>query len=210
MDNPLPIQIAFGWSRDESSGISNAIRYMTRPGLSPFGPWALWSHMFLVFRFADGGQVIHEALMSEGWQAKDGKKILDWKKADPRKHVFAIRWLPIDTPDIEQIYARSCSWVGTKSYAMRQLAAFGAEETIIGRLLNITITSADDEVFCSEGASQLVGEICPLWDLRRAPDQPWDSISPQAAYEEWVRMARGLAIAQSIGDDIMPPVGVGV
>lgn len=179
--------IAFGWSADHTSGISNAIRYLTRPSLSPFGPWAKWSHMFLLFGFPDGSQVIHEALMSEGWKAKNGQKLVDWKKENPRKHLFAIRWLPIDSPDVERIYANSSAWIGTKSYAMRQLAAFGVEETILGRILGITIESHDDEVFCSEGACQLVGEICPQWDLRRSCAQQWDTISPQFAYDQFAR-----------------------
>lgn len=180
---PTPILIAFGWSADHTMFMSQAIRYMSRTGMAPWAPWALWSHMFLIFKMSDGTDVIHEALLSEGWSAKDGAKLVSWQKKDPVKHVYAVRWLPIDVPAIELIYAASCAWIGTKSYAAKQIAAFAIAESVIGRWLGLSVTSGPDEVICSEGACRLVGEIAPEWDLRRTPDQSWDSVSPQAAWE---------------------------
>lgn len=188
MSKPIPVLIAFGWSRDETSLLSNAIRYLTRPGLSPFGPWAKWSHMFLVFTMSDGSTVIHEALMSQGWCEKPAKKLSDWLQEDPEHHVAELHWLPIDAPVVEAIYAASCAWLGTKSYARRQLLAFALAESVLGRWLGLSIESGASEVICSEGAGRQVGELAPEWDLRRTPDQSWDSVSPQGAYEEYLKI----------------------
>lgn len=198
---PTPILIAFGWSADHTKFMSQAIRYMSRPKMAPWAKWALWSHMFIVFKMSDGTEVIHEALLSEGWVEKPCN-LVAWKKKDPRNHVYAVRWLPIDTPQIEMIYAASRAWAGTKSYATRQIVAFAVAESVIGRWLGLSVYTGSDEVICSEGACRLVGEIAPKWDLRKTPDQSWDSVSPQAAYDMWRKVASGLEIAAKIGMEI--------
>jgi hypothetical protein len=195
---PTPVLIAFGWSADHTKFISQAIRYMSRPKMAPWSRWALWSHMFIVFKMSDGSDVIHEALMSEGWCEKPCN-LSAWKHKDPRNHVFAVRWLPIDVPAIELIYKASLAWVGTKSYATKQIVAFALAESVLGRWLGLSVESGIGEVICSEGACRLVGEIAPEWDLRRVPDQSWDSVSPQAAYDMWRKVEAGHAIADQIG-----------
>lgn len=195
---PTPVLIAFGWSADHTKFLSQAIRYLTRPKLSPLAKWALWSHMFIIFKMSDGSEVIHEALLSEGWCEKPNKLTM-WKKKDPKNHVCAVRWLPIDVPAIEMIYQSSCAWIGTKSYATKQIVAFALAESLLGRWLGLSVESGVDEVICSEGACRLVGEIAPEWDLRKAPDQSWDSVSPQAAYDIWRKVSAGREIAAKIG-----------
>lgn len=183
-----PVLVAFGWSADRTSPLSNAIRFMTRQGINPFRRWAEWSHMFLVFEFDDGSQVIHEALASEGWREKPAKKLIAWKKKDPERHLYAVHWLPIDPADIAVIYQASRAWLGAKSYAKKQLIAFAIAESILGRWLGLGIAPGPNEVICSEGAARLVGAIVPAWDLRTSPDQPWDSISPQGAYDRYIAL----------------------
>jgi hypothetical protein len=159
--------------------------------------------MFLIFRFADGSAVIHEALMSEGWCAKPATKLSDWLAKDPENHVAELHWLPIEASQVEQIYMDSCMWIGTKSYARRQLLAFAIAESIVGRWLGLTLTSGSEEVICSEGACQLVGEIAAAWDLRQDRYQSWDSISPQAAYNALIKELKNL---ESLNE--LPPISV--
>lgn len=183
-----PIQVAFGWSRDETAFMSNAIRYFSRPGFSPFGKWAQWSHMFLVFRFTDGTAVIHEALMSEGWSEKPATKLADWQARDPARHHAELQWLDLDDAAVLMIYTLSMHWLGTKSYAVKQIAAFAIAESLLGRWLGLSVQSGQDEVICSEGACRLVGEVAPQYDLRAEEYQSWDSVSPQAAYDAFMRL----------------------
>lgn len=185
----MPIQVGFGWSRDETSPFSNAIRYLTRPGWAP-RPLAQWSHMFLMFHFPDGSMVIHEALVSEGWCAKPGSKLGFWLDRDPERHHAELYWLPLDAEVVEAIYAASVAWIGTRSYAVKQIAAFAIAESLLGRWLGLSVASGPDEVICSEGACRLVGELAPYYDLRRSPDQSWDSVSPQAAYDEYLSQSK--------------------
>lgn len=182
-----PVKIAFGWSRSTDTVISNAIRYLTRPGWAPWGTWGSWSHMFLVFYFADGTAVIHEALMSEGWSCKPSQKLADWIARDPDRHVAEIHWLEkLDPELINLIYQCSSGWLGTRSYAYRQIVAFALAESLLGRWLGLSVYSGPDEVICSEGACRLVGELAPEYDLRASPDHPWDAVSPQAAYDRFM------------------------
>lgn len=177
-----PVKIAFGWSRSEEAFMSQAIRYLTRPGWK-LAPWAQWSHMFLVFYFEDGTAVIHEALLSEGWSCKPSQKLANWIATDPDRHVAEVHWLDIEPAKLGLIYHVSCAWLGTKSYAVKQIVALAVAESALGRWLGLCVYSGRDQVICSEGACCIVGEIEPRYDLRRSPDQPWDSVSPQAAYE---------------------------
>lgn len=182
----MPCFIAAGWSRDELSGISTAIRYLTRPGWRPW-PFAQWSHMFLYFAFPDGSTVVHEALLSGGWTSKPGDRLDAWRKRDLIHHVAQVHWLPIDTPVIETIYRKSCGWLGTRSYAVKQIAAFAVAESMLGRWLGLSIRSGPEELICSEGACMLIGMAGPDWDLRQCPEQSWDSVSPQSAYNAAMR-----------------------
>lgn len=182
-----PIKVAFGWSVNRLHPVSTAIRYFSRPGWPPW-PLARWSHMFLAFRSADGSTVIHEALLSQGWTEKPARKLTDWLEASPRAHQAEIHWLSIPESQVAEIYRRSREWLGTKSYAMRQIAAFALVGSYLGRYLGLSIKSGEEEVICSEGACQLVGEVAFEWDLRERLAQSWDSVSPQAAYDEFMRM----------------------
>jgi hypothetical protein len=195
-----PVLLGLGWSADHTAAFSAGIRYLTRPGLNPFGPWADWSHMFLVFKHADDRTVIHEALMSEGWRQKDGRKLVQWAKRDPKNHRYTVKWLPVDEEHVALVYQASCAWLGAKSYARRQILAFAIAESMLGRWLGLSVYQGPNEVICSEGACRLVGSFCPQWDLRRYPDQSWDSLSPQAAYNAWSwRHERSV--------DAIPPTG---
>jgi len=183
------VLVAFGWSADHTSPISQAILFMTRRGINPLARWAQWSHMFLVFEFDDGSRVIHEALMSDGWREKPSIKLVNWKKKDPMRHLYTVKWLPIDQKNITLIYQASCAWLGAKSYARRQLLAFAIAESMLGRWLGLGIAPGPNEVICSEGACRLVGSICPAWDLRAYADQPWDSVTPQGAYDRYLKLS---------------------
>lgn len=181
----LPIGISLGWSRDDQNPASLAIRYLTRPGWR-FG-MSQWSHMFLVFHWTEGEARIHEALLSEGWASKPIGKLYHWIDRNPRNHHAALYPLEIDPATVAAIYKRSCGWLGTRSYSCKQIAAFALAESMIGRWLNLSIGTSETEIICSEGACQLVGEADPQWDLRRHKNQTWDSVSPQAAFDEFTR-----------------------
>jgi hypothetical protein len=139
--------------------------------------------MFLMFRFGDGRTVIHEALMSEGWCSKPGDKLDAWRRKDRRNHIAEVHWMPIPAPTVERIYRASCCWVGTKSYAVSQLLAFAAAESLVGRLLGLALGPDPDAIVCSEGAARLIGCFAPEWDLRSAQGEAWDNVTPQAAYD---------------------------
>lgn len=190
MEKPLPKLIAFGWSTDRTSFISGSIRYLTRPGVNPFGRQAEWSHMFLAFQFNDGRSVIHEALMSEGWKQQDGAKLTEWKKKNPRKHFYTVRWLPIGPDRVQEIYLNSCDILGRKSYSMKQIAAFGLAESLFGRWMGLSLKAGPDEVICSEEASRQVWRVCPEWDLRSSPEASFDGLSPQRAYDNFMKLMR--------------------
>jgi hypothetical protein len=184
----MPIAVAFGWSRDETTILSNLIRYLSRTSANPFSPCANWSHMFLVFSFPDGSAVIHEALMSEGWCAKPAQKLDAWLAKNPQHHHAELRWLAMDEGKASLIYSLSGNWIGTKSYAVKQLIAIGLAESILGRWLGLSVRSGPDEVICSEGACQLVGEVAPQYDLRQDEHQSWDSVSPESAYRKFLSL----------------------
>jgi hypothetical protein len=186
----IPIAIYFGWSADRRSFIGNAIRYFSRTAFSPF-KLAKWNHMFLMFEFSDKSREIHEALMSEGWQKKDYTRLVDWFRENPDHHRFVVKRLWIHPDTILRIYAESTSWIGTRSYAMRQVIAFGGANTVLGRLLGIDLPAGDDRVYCSEGACELVGEKDPAYDLRTPKFNRWDRISPQAAWETFTEKVGG-------------------
>jgi hypothetical protein len=177
-----PVQIGIGWSTDTRNAFGLGIRYFTRPRLNPFC-LAQWSHVFLVFFYEDAtSTTIHEALMSDGWTAKPIAKLTAWINRSPDTHLAEIRWLPIAAPEVLAIHAKSVAWLGTKSYARRQIAAFMISNSMIGRWLNLSIGTGSEEVICSEGACQLIGETVPAWDIR-TPGQSWDALSPQDAYD---------------------------
>lgn len=190
MNERIPIMIGFGWSRDETSVVSRAIRYLTRKSVNPFGKRADWSHMFLAYQFEDGRMVIHEALMSEGWTQKEGTKLAEWKKKSPSKHFYTIRWLPIYPDDVEQIYLNSVSGLGRMSYSVKQIAAFGIAESLLGRWLGLSLKAGPNEVICSEEAARLVYGVCPEWDLRATSESSFDGLNPQRAYENFLALMR--------------------
>lgn len=181
----MPIRIAAGWSRDDGMPISLGIRYLTRPGWRP--GMAQWSHQFVVFEFPDGTRVIHEALLSEGWSRKDYAKLDLWLAKDRRRHHAEVHWLPIAPEAVAAMYSRSCGWLGTRSYAVRQIVAFALAESLLGRWLGLSIRSGPEELICSEGACMLIGMAGPAWDLRECREQSWDSVSPQAAYNALIK-----------------------
>lgn len=183
------VEVGFGWSRDEASPLSVAIRYLTRPQIAP-RPLADWSHMFLVFMFDDGSAVIHEALRSEGWRSKPLDKLGTWMAKDPQRRHATLRWLPLAPGQAEAVYKASQAWLGRKSYAMRQIAAFAVAESLLGRWLGLSVKSGPGRVICSEGACRLVGEVAPEWDLRETKDQSWDAVSPQSAWRRYNALRR--------------------
>lgn len=190
MNGVMPELIGFGWSTDRNSIVSGAIRYLTRLSVNPFGKQAEWSHMFLAFQFADGRSVIHEALMSDGWTQKDGLKLIAWKKKSPKRHLYTVRWLPIAPDYVQQIYLNSCSILGRRSYSVKQIAAFGLAESMIGRWLGLSLKAGPNEVICSEEAARQVYAVCPEWDLRESHEASFDGLNPQRAYENFMRLIR--------------------
>lgn len=186
----IPIHIGWGWSTSYFNMICALIRFGTRPSISPFGRWAKWSHMFLVFQRADFSIVIHEALGSTGWREKPHDALLRWHADSPKNHLFEIHWLPIGQATITAIYRESREWLGTKSYDFQQIWAFTAGQSILFRLLKWQVVTTDDDVFCSEGASELVGKYALEWDLRTRRDLPWCLVTPQGAYDAYQRKVK--------------------
>ena len=209
-----PHAIGWGWSADDRSALSLAIRYYTRPGWPP-KPIARWSHMFMVFAFdAIELNCVHQALGSSGWCATTFRDMAKWHADDSVNRSLAIEWLDLPDNVIAPIWSESCSWIGTESYAYRQLFFFGMSETAIGRglrrlapgLFNRDVS--ENEVICSEGCSRLVGDRCSAFDLRRDGD-PYAMISPQSAWDRYQsRRARTMSAAADLetGDhgDVFP------
>lgn len=185
MKEPYPVQVGWGWSTSMFAFISILIRYFTRPKTNPFSRWAKWSHMFLMFKMSDGTIWIHEALGNQGWCEKNSLKLCAWHDRHPWLHPFETIWLPIGEIDVQKIYTESKSWIGTKSYDFRQVVAFGMSESILFRKRQLFVVSRNDEVFCSEGATECVGKFCPEWDLRIYKELPYCLVTPQGAYDEY-------------------------
>jgi hypothetical protein len=179
-------QVGFGWSTSTWSPLSFGIRYFTRPRYRPW-PLAGWSHMFLVFQFDDGSVWMHEALGSGGWQAHSIRKLHKWADESPKYHRYQIHMLPLPCTTAAAIYSASAALLGKASYAYKQIFAFAAANSVIGRWLGLSVAAGPASVICSEGVCRLVGQACPEFDLRRTSDQSWDSVSPQSAYEEFER-----------------------
>lgn len=181
----MPIRIASFWTRDDTAPFSLGVRFLTRPGWQLW-TWAQWSHQGVMFEFPDGSTVIHEALLSDGWCSKGGARLAQWLSRSPR-HYAEVHWLPIAPETVAAIYQRSCGWLGTASYAWKQIIAFAVAESIVGRWLGLSLKSGPEELICSEGACILLGMAGDAWDLRECRDQSWDSVSPQAAYDAFLR-----------------------
>lgn len=163
--------------------------------------------MFLVFAFEDGTLVIHEALLSSGWREKHGPDLHRWLSADHDRHRACIEWLDVSCAAAANIWAESCFWLGTTSYAWQQILVIGMSETLLGRVLRriaprlLNRDVADGRVICSEGAGRLVGTHCPALDLRR-PGEPWAMVSPQAWWDRYqARLARRGAARDRIEQD---------
>jgi hypothetical protein len=185
----MPVRIAAGWSRDDTNPVSLAIRYLNRPGWAP-RPIAQWSHQFIVFEFADGSRVIHEALMDEGWCRKGYMKLDLWLAKSPKNHHAEVHWLPIKPEHIEEIYKKSCGWLGTKSYACRQIAALAVVESLVGRYLGLSVADNEQTLICSEGGGRLLIMAGPEWDPRK-PGESCDRITPQSLYNHVMALLYG-------------------
>jgi hypothetical protein len=146
--------------------------------------------MFLVFRFGNGSAVIHEALASQGWCAKPAQKLTAWYKRDPRNHKVELCYLPVDADTVERIYKASTLWIGTKSYAIRQLASLATAKSLLGRYLGLALQPGPNEIVCSEGAARIIGCQDPEWDLRDDPEDAWDNVTPESAYNRYLEKIR--------------------
>ena len=181
----VPTLIGFGWSGSDEARMSRAIRYLTRPGWA-WRPLARWSHMYLVFGYETGEAEIHEALMSEGWCKKSAGKLHGWLNRAPGQNRACIEWLDVPPETVRQIWEESLGWMGTRSYAWRQIAVLFATHCLLGRALRplcpwlLSVDVGEDEVICSEGAGRLVGTHYPPLDLRQ-PGETWAMLSP----EDW-------------------------
>ncbi len=140
----------------------------------------------MVFEFEDGSRLIHEALLSEGWSRKDYGKLNSWLMRNRRLHHAEVHWLPIAPEKVGAMYCLSCGWLGTRSYAVRQILAFALAASLIGRWLGLSIRSGPNEIICSEGAGRVLA-IDPDWDLRECQEQSFDCVSPQSAYDTAMR-----------------------
>ncbi len=193
-----PVGVGFGWSGCDDAVFSVGIRYMSRPGWA-VRPFARYSHMFLVFAFADEERnVIHEALGSSGWTEKPVWKVSEWINKDPGRRWAKLEWLDVPEATVADIYRESCSWIGTRSYSWGQIAVLALTHATIGRVLapvlpwTRRIDVGEKQVMCAEGAGQLVGKHCPRLDLRE-PGESWAMLSPQDwadRYEKDVRRPR--------------------
>lgn len=193
-----PVGVGFGWSGCDDALFSVGIRYMSRPGWA-VRPLARYSHMFLVFAFADEERnVIHEALGSSGWTEKPVWKVSEWINKDPGRRWAKLEWLDVPEATVADIYRESCSWIGTRSYSWGQIAVLALTHATIGRVLEPVLPWArridvgEKQVMCAEGAGQLVGKHCPGLDLRE-PGESWAMLSPQDwadRYEKDVRRPR--------------------
>jgi hypothetical protein len=101
-----------------------------------------------------------------------------------------VRWLPIDPDQVQRIYLNSVSGLGRKSYSVKQIAAFGIAESLLGRWLGLSLKAGPDEVICSEEAARLVYDVCPEWDLRATSESSFDGLNPQRAYENFLALMR--------------------
>jgi hypothetical protein len=193
-----PLRVGFGWSGCDDALFSVGIRYMSRPGWA-VRPLAKYSHMFLVFTFADPElNVIHEALGSSGWTGKPARKLDEWIRIGSMHRWAHIEWLEVPEDTVADIYGESCSWIGTRSYSWGQIAVLAVTHTAMGRALQPVVPWAqridvgEKQVMCAEGAGQLVGKHCPGLDLRE-PGESWAMLSPQDwadRYEKGVRRPR--------------------
>lgn len=185
----MPIRIAQGWSRDDGDAVSLGIRYFTRMGWMP-KPLAPWSHTFLVFEFADGTRLIHEALLSEGWSRKDYAKLVTWLAKNPSRHHAEVHWLPIPPEVVAEMYRKSCGWLGIRSYAWKQIVSLMRTNCVLGRLKRWAIRSDSLELICSEGTSRILA-MADGWDLRKSPEDSFDGVSPQDTYIGTMRKLYG-------------------
>ena len=209
---PTPRAIGWGWEADDRSLLSLSIRWMCRPGWAP-KPIARWSHMFMVFAFDELDlNCVHQAT-SDGWSVSTVGALAQWQADDPRNRSMSIEWLDLPAAIMADVYKESCAWIGTESYAYRQLGFIGLSDTLLGRALRHVAPNifnrdvSDDEVICSEGCCRLVGDRWPKLDLRRE-GEPYAMISPQTAWDRYMdvlieRLASVTAVdVADHGDDV--------
>lgn len=161
------------------------IRYLTRPSWWRLWRLAEWQHVGLGFEFASGERIRHEALLSEGWTAKESWRNLQEFSDTPRNRV-RVWWLPIRGLPLAALYAESDSWVGQRrSYAVEQIMRIAVGHSIAGRavrnVLGVGLLPRPHRVICSEGVTRL---LCAhggrMWDMRAIPGEgAFDDLSPQ-------------------------------
>lgn len=162
------------------TAISFAIRWFTRPGYRP--GLAEVSHMGLIFEFADGEKIIHEALLSEGYCEKPAARLLRFEgKTAGNRMILA--WLPLDAARAQALYEASKDQLGKHSYAVDQIAAFMICKSLIGRLLRLTVSTGEGRVVCSEITARLLAPFG--FDLRDRTDESFDSVVPQEALDQY-------------------------
>lgn len=177
-----PVAVGTGFSAADDSLISLAIRYFTRPTWMPW-PIAKKSHQFLIFWFANGDSIVHEALGGSGWTQKRGDKLNIWVEKSPKKHRYTAFVLPFSEIECAMIWEKSLRWLGTKSYSIKQIGAFAVSNSLLGRWLGLSVRPGPDDVICSEGACRIIAEVRPDLDARPSTDWPWDAVSPEMAYK---------------------------
>lgn len=182
------LDVAWGWSAADDSWLSRSIRYFTRPNTWNLSSRAKWSHMYLVFSLEGGQYELHEALGSRGWCSCNVRDLINWHNAKPLEHKIEVHWLGIEAEDATKIYNASCDFLGLESYAFKQIASFALTKSLLGRVLGLArLLRGCSGVICSEMATKLVGLNVPFWDIRANKKEPWDYISPQEAYERYLR-----------------------
>lgn len=185
-------EVAIGWTAADDSFLSRSIRYFTRPELSIFSR-AEWSHMLLCFRLEDGYYVIYEALGNKGWATSSSQNLSQWYNADPSKHHLQMRWLKdVSADDAEHMHLIAQSFLGMVSYAWKQILLCALVNTYLGRKFKLArfLQDTKDGVICSELAPRIVAQIAPKWDLRMCATDPWDYLTPQQAWENYLKLEK--------------------
>lgn len=165
--------------------VSGAIRLITREAINPFSPMAFCSHTLNLYEHRSQRRHYEEALMSEGWTAKEFPNLHSW--AQGRHRLCLLCWLPLLETEADAIAVLTAGWIGKRlGYSTTAIFAQLFGNSVIARKWGLGIVRDADptRVICSEGTSESVEETVPRFKLRDEAHPVYASISPQVLFDK--------------------------
>jgi len=142
--------------------------------LAVFATKGPWGHVGIAFEYSDGSIVCFEARSDEGFVGPfPFQDVKDYVNARGGKY-FIGKPLEIDTEDVQKIYQKAISMIGSVSYSKGQLGLI-----FLAERYGLPIRRSPNKIVCSEGVAVLV---YPNVDLRDCDHDTVDKVTPNSVY----------------------------